>query len=325
MTVKQKHLFYTELTKLLGAGFGIRQAAEVMLDTRLPAVQAEHLRAMTCGLDQGKSIAEAFSAGLSPMEAALLSAGERGGKLADGFRHLADYFGLLATVRAEALRRLIYPLVLIHLGVVVWVVTGTMRGTYGMDGVPLRVLGGWLCLDAALVALGLSGWWTLRVAARLPGVSRVVSVIPFAGRVRRDMAMARFTKAWHVGLLAALPMHKTALMAGEAAATAELAAAGCSLAAAARRGELLGPVMAATSGVPAPFARSYATAEASGTLDDDLARWSAHYQAESARSCAALGTAITTAVYFTALLLVAWCVWNFYAGYYGRLDEMMEE
>ena len=31
MTAKQKHLFYTELAKLLAAGFGIRQAAKKLL------------------------------------------------------------------------------------------------------------------------------------------------------------------------------------------------------------------------------------------------------------------------------------------------------
>lgn len=325
MTAKQKHLFYTELAKLLGAGFGIRQAAEVMLDTHLPAAQAGRLRAMNRALDQGRTIAEAFAVGLSPMESALIAAGERGGRLADGFRHLADYFGLLAAVRAEALRRLVYPVFLIHLAVAAMVAAGTMGGAYGMGEVPLRLLGAWLAVDVLFAVLGVGIWLILRAAARNPVMDGILQMLPLVGRARRDLAMARFTKAWHTGVLAALPVHETAVMAGRAAGAAGLATAAEALASAARRGELLGPALAALPAVPKPFARSYATAEASGTLDDDLARWAAHYQTESARSSAALGTAITSLVYFTALIFVAWSVWSFYSSYYGRLDEMLEE
>ena len=78
-----KHLFYTEIAKLLEAGFGIREAGKAMLDTRLPAGQAELLRRMEVDLEAGKSITEAFGPGvITPLERSIIGAGERGGRMA---------------------------------------------------------------------------------------------------------------------------------------------------------------------------------------------------------------------------------------------------
>ena len=76
-TAAQKHLFYTEIAKLLEAGFGIREAGKAMLDTRLPAGQADLLRRMDADLEAGKSITEAFGAGvITPLERSIIGAGE---------------------------------------------------------------------------------------------------------------------------------------------------------------------------------------------------------------------------------------------------------
>ena len=90
----QKHLFYTEIAKLLEAGFGIREAGRAMLDTRLPGQQADLLRRMDADLEAGKSITDAFGTGvITPLERSLIGAGERGGRMAPAFQHLADEHG----------------------------------------------------------------------------------------------------------------------------------------------------------------------------------------------------------------------------------------
>src|SRR6476660_6224434 len=102
-----KHLFYAELAKLVEAGFGVREAGKILHDTRLPAPQQRLLHLMQSGLEDGKSIAASFSEDpslVSDLECSIIAAGERGGRLAPAFQHLADYFQLLASARSEAVK-----------------------------------------------------------------------------------------------------------------------------------------------------------------------------------------------------------------------------
>ena len=103
----QKHLFYSEVAKLLEAGFGIREAAGVLAENRLPKAQAALLEELHQGLDAGKSISESLTGNtktVSDLERSIIHAGERGGRLAPAMRHLADYFGLLASTGHRATR-----------------------------------------------------------------------------------------------------------------------------------------------------------------------------------------------------------------------------
>ncbi len=329
MTVTQKHLFYTELAKLLDAGFGIRQAALAMLDTRLPRAQAVTLRALNQALDAGSTITAAFggaAAGISDLEHSLIGAGERGGRLATAFQHLADYFGMLAAVRADALKRLIYPVFVLHLGILVTVMPQPLIGGNAGGMSP-----GWRLLVTllAVYAAGFSGVMLLRAllnaAPKHPRLERLLDCLPWVKRARGNLAMARFTKVYHMGILAGLSMVETAQSAASAAHNAALDEAGRALVLAVGEGQLLGPVMLASPAFPKAFARSYATAEQSGTLDKDLERWSALFQADAARAAASLATVLTSLLYGSILVFIGWGIWSFYSGYFKALEHFGAE
>jgi type II secretory pathway component PulF len=324
----QKHLFYTEMAKLLEAGFGIRQAIGVILETRPPANQVAMLRKTDSGLAEGKSIVAAFgesSGAITDLERSIIGAGERGGRLAQAFQHLADYFDLLATSRRDAIQSMIYPLVLLHLGVVIAVVpTALMAGESGA-----KILGSLLI---ALVALyfGLLVAFLiiraiLRAAPKNAGVDSALNRIPVIGKARRSMAMARFTKVYHTGLLAGLTMSETVSSSVAAAHSGLIHQAGRALSERAREGGALGPVFVANDAFPPAFARSYATAEEAGGLDKDLDRWSKVFQDDAARSAKLLAVAIPKVCYFLILIFVAWKILEFWQGYYGALESIGED
>jgi type II secretory pathway component PulF len=326
-TFAQKHLFYTEIAKMVEAGFGIREAGRAMLDTRLPAVQADLLRAMDRDLEAGKSITEAFGGedrSITELERRIIGAGERGGRLAPAFQHLADYFGMLATARRDALQSMAYPLLLLHLGLFVGVlVPGLMaqsdfieivkRFVLALFALYAAVLIGWIGLNALLAA-----------APGKPGLDRVLNAIPVLGGARRALALARFTKVYHSCLLAGLSMKETVETASRAAHSGVIAYAGRELVATLDEGGALGPKFVSCGAFPPAFARSYATAEESGSLDKDLARWSTVYQNDAARTVKTASNVVSKLVYFLVLLFVAWTVIRAYSGYYAELNELME-
>jgi type II secretory pathway component PulF len=321
----QKHLFYTEIAKLIEAGFGIREAGRAMLDTRLPALQADLLRRMDADLEAGKSITEAFGVGvITPLERSIIGAGERGGRMAPAFQHLADYFGMLASARREALGAMAYPAFLLHLGLFVGILAPGM-----MSGKELpEILRDFLLAVLALYAVGFLVWSGMRAflrnASGSTALDGLLRRIPVLGGARRAMAMARFTKVYHTCLLAGLSMQETVETASEASHSATIRAAGKLLSEVLKGGGPLGPTMMSCGAFPSAFARSYATAEEAGSLDRDLARWASVYQEDAARGAKSAAAVISKGVYFAVLLYVAWTIISIYSGHFRELEDMLE-
>ncbi len=324
----QKHLFYTEIAKLLEAGFGIREAARAMLDTRLPAQQADLLRDMDRDLEAGKTITDAFSRNpraIGDLERGIIEAGERGGRMAQAFQHLADYFGMLATARREALQGMIYPAVLLHLGIFVAVVPGAMlSGDRSFPSILLQ-LGVTLLVFYGLCFLAWLGIRALLQAAeKNPRTDAGINRIPVIGRARRSMAMARFTKVYHTCLLAGLPMRETVQTSADASRSGKIRQAGHAMAEALKEGGALGPLFVSSGAFPSAFARSYATAEEAGGLDRDLARWSKVYEGEAASGIKAVSVAVPKVLYGLVMAFVVWKILSFWSGYYGMLEGLGE-
>jgi type IV pilus assembly protein PilC len=125
------------MAKRLEAGFDIRKAAAMLMDTKLPPAQAALLKDLNAGLEAGGSITSSFGqdcSAIAELERNIIGTWERGGKLAPAFQHLADYFGMIASAHREAVPSMIYPLVVLHLGIVIGTVpTASMKGEQSVD------------------------------------------------------------------------------------------------------------------------------------------------------------------------------------------------
>ncbi|MEZ0274968.1 MAG: type II secretion system F family protein, partial [Roseimicrobium sp.] len=118
MTTRQRAQLFHEMGKLLRAGVHMDRSVDLLLEQRPVASVRTLLEGLRSGLAARLSVADAVAKNGStrPLEASLLSAGERGGKLEDSFDHLARYYDLRQRSRSKALGALIYPLILLHLG-----------------------------------------------------------------------------------------------------------------------------------------------------------------------------------------------------------------
>jgi type IV pilus assembly protein PilC len=323
-----KHLFYSEMAKLLEAGFDIRRAAAVLGDSQIPKSQVALLKDLNRGLDAGESIAHAFAKDpkvISPLEQAIIGAGERGGKLAPAFQHLADYFGMIASARREVVKGLIYPILILHLGIFIATVpaelmTGEMRASQILGTLALTLLVAYA--SAFVVVLCLRA--VLRMAPEHAGIDRLINRVPWVGKARRNLAMARFCKVYHSCVLAGISMSEAAALASGASCSGAIRQAGARLVQVAKSGEALGPRFLAEPAFPKNFARSYATGEQAGTLDSDLGRWSKLFQDEAESSVKTGAVMLPKLLYFFILGFVAWKVVGFYGGYYESIFEQLE-
>lgn len=323
-----KHLFYSEMAKLLEAGFDIRKAAVVLSDMQLPAAQRALLKDLNHGLEAGQTITASFardSKSITELERNIIDAGERGGKLAPAFQHLADYFGMLAATRREAVKSLIYPVIVLHLGILIGSVpTALMKGEKPAGDIFGGLLVTLLVVYAAAFLSVLAIRAILKRAPENAGVDRLINRMPWLGKARRNLAMARFCKVYHSCLLAGISMSETVRLAANASHSGVIRQAGDSLVRVAQSGSALGPKFLTDAAFPKTFARSYATGEQAGTLDTDLARWSKIFQEEAAANTRTVSVMLPKVLYFLILGFVAWKVIGFYSGYFQIIEQIGE-
>ena len=320
-----KHLFYLEMAKLLGAGFGIRDASAVLLDTKLPPVQANLLKDLNHGLEAGHTITEAFSkdtTSVSELERSMIGAGERGGNLAPAFQHLADYFGMLASAHRETLKSMIYPIIVLHLGIFIGIVPRAMMMSEGFPKTLGTLAVALVVSYAVALVIFLMIRALLKAAPENVKIDRFLNRIPLVGKTRQNMAMARFCKVYHSCVLAGITMSETVQISSSASQSALIRGAGKRLENAAREGNALGPHFIADEAFPKAFARSYSTGEEAGTLDKDLARWAGFFQTEAEASAKTLAVMIPKVLYFFILIFVGWKIVQFFNFYYGQMDNI---
>lgn len=152
----------------------------------------------------------------------------------------------------------------------------------------------------------------------------VANSLPLVGKARRNLAMTRFTRVWHMALLAGISLRETISLAAGAARSGAISNACETLQQALSRGALLGPAIMDQRAFPADFARSFASAEQSGTLDDDLARWSVEFENKAADAIKITATVFPKMIYLCALAYVAWKIIGFWSGYYEGIIDQLE-
>lgn len=323
---RRKHVLYFELAKLLEAGFGIRQAIGSVLATKPGGAETAWLSAMDAGIAGGKSISDAFaeSGEVGDLERSIVSAGEKGGKLAQAFRHLADYFGMLADARRDAVRAMLYPFVVLHMGVFLAVVPGALMVGKESSEVAVMALAAFLGMYALVFVAWLLVRAVLKIAPENAAVDRLLNGVPVIGKARKSMAMARFTKVYHTGLLAGISMKEIVRNSLEASYSGAMREGGRRIISRAEEGGRLGPAFLDARVFPPDFARSYSTAEEAGGLDKDLDRWARFYQDEASRGMKAVSVAVPKFLYAVILIFVAWRIISFYTSYYEMLDRIGE-
>ncbi len=330
MSVKDKARLYRELGKLLAASFPMDKAIALLLEQASAGGTRELLQGLTRGLEQRQGFAEALrrqsSGQAGEMELSLLDSGEKSGRLAEACEHLAHYFETWDKGLRAARGALVYPLVLLHAGILLPEISrhallSNLPGHEASAGVLPAVL---LQLSVfwGMLALLWYAWRALnRAAVNSASVDRALNWLPLIASVRRHWALARFCQVFHSALLAALRISECLRLAGEASQSGTLRAGAIQAAASVEQGSTLAEGLAKSPHFPRLFAQSITTAEVSGGLDREFARWA---QAETDLAGEAQNRAAEwypKLLYFFILGYIAFRIVGMMSQYYGALAE----
>jgi len=308
LSLAERSRFYDELGKLLTAGFPFLRAIETMLSAK-PRHSTRRIleRFQTLALNNS-NITESFSAPgmpFSSMETALISACELSGKLVRGCDFLTRYYARLDAVQGQILRRALYPILMLHFGVVLLSLPKLFQG-HSLGGV-LRDIGLQL---GVFYLFGVVAYLTVRAVIRMAGSSalldRLLGMLPLFGGIRRSLALSRFCTTYQMQLDAAVNVMDSLDAAARASGSARISHAIRASLPEIRAGEAVGPQLAETGAFPTELVRSLVIGEQTGTLDADLLQAAADYEAKALRGIDAFGDWMPKIIYFIIVGFLAW-------------------
>ncbi len=328
MNAKQRAQLYHGLAKLIGAGLPIDRSVELLLEQNPAADVRAYLQGIQKGLAERLTVSEAIAKHngslATPLEISLMAAGERGGRMEVSCEHLASYFELREKSRQKAISALIYPLILLHLGVLFPDAPNMMEGGGFTDYVPntLKRLGvAWTVLILVAVA-----WrYCTKAAEKSVPVDRFLEWIPLIGSVRRHWALARFCQVFETGLLAALPITETVRLSGRSSQSAALTEAAEKAAKAIEQGEALAPSLKKTGAFGSTFINSVSTAEHAGTMDIEMSRW-AKTETELAYFAQDRAAEWLPRIFYVIIVLyVASRIISWFSSYFGQANDLLNQ
>ena len=328
LTAADKATLYRELAKLIGADFHADRAVDLLAGQNPPPPRRAFLEGLQRGLARGDGIAKALElenqALVTGLEIALVSAGEMSGRLAQPFEHLARYFDAVDAGLRQAKGAMIYPLILVHLGIVLpelpALIIDTGRGS-PLVAIVIKLAVFWML---ALVAWRV--WKSLSAAAvKSAAVDRFLNRIPLIGGARQHWALARFSQVFHAGLLAAMNMSRVTRIAGEASQSGVMRHGAESAAARIDTGTALAASLRPTHAFPRLFVDSIATAEEAGSLDKEMQRWAIAETDLAGEAMHRVAIWLPKIGYAIIVLYVAWRIIAMFMSVYAPLFKLMDE
>lgn len=276
-------LFNRNLAEMTSIGLPLPQAVREIAAGLRGGRFKQGLEKVGAALGEGKTLDQAVeeAPGLFPASyRSMLKAGAASGNLPAMLTAVARNCEGIRVARRALIEALIYPLTILlasavlggaALGILVpfYRELSAARGfdAPGLD-LFLRAFGSSGTLIAAgLGAVALGGAAVCFLMRTLPG-ERLLRAVPFVGRIRRHLMMARLLGALGVMLRAGVPLPRALPVAFGAAGSRELDRASETLTARASEGRGLGDVLAGAPAVSPEVASFLALAERSGDAPD---------------------------------------------------------
>jgi type II secretory pathway component PulF len=264
---------------------------------------------------------QALGGVLPEVELRLLQAGARTGRLTEMMKRLELRAGEQAGLRRTVIGALIYPLIILHMALVLLPLPRMMSADSGLRFDADAYIG--TVVPALVVTWLILGWVWLMARERSRILDGVLACLPFLRGFRKNQDLADAAFLLGACLEAGLPVDRAWDGVASTVPAARLRRAAGRLAEEARAGHALGPVLAREGAVfPSLFARLYRNGEQTGTLAESchaLAKRCLDEARGSVRIAALLyplGLSLLVGLYVAAQIVL------FYAEYFRRIGEL---
>jgi general secretion pathway protein F/type IV pilus assembly protein PilC len=278
---------YTQMADLLRAGVPLMRALKLLAgrkSSRLAGIYTDLADAVAAGSDLAAAM-ESRPDAFSRVHVAMVRAGEKGGFLEQVLARLGQFLHAQADLRSKVVGSLIYPIVLIVVGVLV------LAGIFGFIIPKFKPLfakielgpltrsvlwlgdffasSGWIVLLVGAVA-GVAVWRVVRAEPLRPSIDAMKVRVPVLGPVVRLLAAARFCRVLGTMLANSVPMLTAMQIARDAAGNAVMEGAIDKATEAVRQGQPLAPPLGECGLFGDDVIEMVTVGESANNLDDVL-------------------------------------------------------
>jgi type II secretory pathway component PulF len=313
---------YHQFAQLTVAGLPILKALEQL--ERHPPSRAfrEPLRLMLHEIAGGFTFSEALSRSgkwVSPLDLALVDAGERSGRLDASFRTLADLYSERARMTKQMLSDLAYPVFLLHFAVLIFAFIRYVS-TWNLTPA-LVLLAGVLLPVYAMAALLIYVSQSKHGEGWRSTYERLLHFVPILGSGRRDLALARLSMALEALINAGVTIIEAWELAATVSGSPALRRAVHNFLPDLRAGQTPAEAVTACGVFPDLFTNQYNSGEVSGKLDETLRQLHRYYQEEGARKIQTVSQWTPRLIYLIIALAIAYYIVNFWMNYFQQIGN----
>ena len=324
LSLRQKQIFYHQLGQLLRSGIPFSRALETLGRQSGGSVRrlVDRLREAA---GRGAAVADAFATQvplISEMEASVMGACERSGRLDESCRYLSDYFTALDQSRRTVIRKSAYPLFMLHIGIFVLALprlflessAAYLRNTFGVL----------LVVYACAAAAWFAGTLLVRAGATRTSIDVMLRSLPVAGKIRRAFALARFCATYEIQLHAGVNVLDSLESASHASQSALVNGAVRNALSQVRGGEKVAPQLGRSNAFTIEMIRSLEIAEETGNLDSELKRLADDFQHEAVARLEIFSEWMPKIIYVSILLFLGYQIISLYQGILQSYGKFLE-
>lgn len=317
--------FFRQFATMSNAGVPIVQSLHTLSNQAQNEKLARIIREMRGHVEAGRPPSAAmqrYPEVFSAVIVSLVRAGEEGGFADESYSLIADYLEREIEIRNLYKRVTFYPKLQIGASILIVlganVIIGALGGTEKLAS-PLTNPITWIFLGPLIVFLFLF----LRVGLANPRIKYnwdfVVLLVPGFGKVLRELAMAKFGRAFGALYRGGVPVNRALTLAADACGNEYLRARMYPAYRELEGGRGLFETFKATGAFSPIVLDMVHTGETTGNVDQMLGKMADYYEEEAATKSVQLGQAFGVFVGLCVAIYIGYIVITFYMGHYGGM------
>jgi type IV pilus assembly protein PilC len=328
-SLQRRAEFYHQLGSMITAGVPLIQALEMAGKSASLRGSGKTIQAIIQHLKNGLTFHDSMireHRWMPEFDVALLSAGEHSGRLDSSFKYLGEYYTARATIIRDTISSLVITAVNLHaflllfpLSLFIAFVMGIFNSQFSLC-VPFIlekiIVFGALYLFIFFLVFACQGrrgegWRSI--------VESVASKIPLLRTALKYLTLSRLTTAHSALINSGATMIQSWPMAANASGSPRLKRTVNEWQPELESGATPAELVARTDYFPEMFRNLYHTGEISGKMDDSLDRLHVYYHDEGLRTLRTFTKILSSIIYGTVAVCIAYFVIQFWRHYYGAL------
>ncbi|MGB8355546.1 MAG: type II secretion system F family protein, partial [Chthoniobacteraceae bacterium] len=198
-------------------------AAVKLLHGETSGAPRKLLARLHAAVEKGRTVGEAFSdqrPAVSDLEAAIIGACARTGRIDQGCGYLSEYFARLDTARRFIISKSLYPLFVLHFGVFSTSLPKLVSEDGSANAYFKSTLGVLFLFYGCAIVIALAVSLVISEGARSTMVDQLLRMIPGFGKMRRAFALSRFCATYEMQLQSGVNVMDALTSAGNASQSA---------------------------------------------------------------------------------------------------------